>query len=116
MAIPPDQLPLPQEGWQTDPRRACVGLTELYFPPRGESRPIRWRTDAICAGCVVRVSCLTWSLLESDLHGLAAQVSPSERRRYRRKYKVRAPTQPTVEGVLRGWIAALAQRRQQPTA
>lgn len=113
MAIPPHELAVPEPGWQSDPRRGCEGLTNLFFAPKAVARQVQVETDALCAGCVVRESCLTWALLEGDVvYGRIAGTSPDARRRYRRKYGVKAPTLTSVEMVINPIIEAIKLRRK----
>ena len=47
MDIPPSQLPTPEQGWMTDPRRSCIGWTSLYYAPKYEARRAAVITDAL---------------------------------------------------------------------
>lgn len=113
LAIPPHELAVPEPGWQSEPLRGCAGLTSLFFPPKGSARRTSVTTDAICAVCVVRESCLTWALTEADaVYGRIARTSPGDRRHYRHKYGLRAPTISSVELILGPMEAARKFRRE----
>jgi hypothetical protein len=53
---------------------------DAFFPEVGEpTAPAR----AVCAGCPVRVECLTWALLNDERHGVWGATSPPQRTRLR---------------------------------
>ena len=112
MAIPPTELPVPEPGWRSDPRRGCVGLTDLFFPERKTARWVRADADAICASCPVLGSCRSWALLEADNFGRAAGTGPTERRTYRRRWRVKAPVMPSVDSVVNPILRGIELRRR----
>jgi WhiB family transcriptional regulator, redox-sensing transcriptional regulator len=65
---------------------ACRGMdTELFFPV-GNSGPALaqiGQAKQICAGCLVRVSCLEWALAHQDM-GVWGGTTEDERRALRR--------------------------------
>lgn len=60
---------------------ACAGLTDLFFPERGESTR---EAKAVCRACPVKAECLEWALDAGEKHGIWGGLSERERRRVRR--------------------------------
>jgi len=117
LATPPHELPEPAPGWRSDPGRACVGKTPLYFAPRGVGSSLAKAADAVCAQCPVYASCRSWALLDADAAWRRiAMTSPADRRRYRKVHHVAAPRVLTVEAALRPILEGLRLRREQQAA
>jgi WhiB family redox-sensing transcriptional regulator len=60
--------------------------SEIFFPPAVfEHKPEREareaKAKAICAGCPVRVQCLTWALAVREPHGVWGGASEGDRKR-----------------------------------
>jgi len=75
-----------EEGWQRD--AACRGpQASVFFPPatfeRKEDREEREaRAKAICGECMVRQSCLDYSIRIREPHGIWGGLTEIERRQY----------------------------------
>lgn len=69
-------------------RSACLnGDPELFFPI-GTTGPALVQIEEakhVCAGCAVRVECLTWALHDGIDHGVWGGLSEDERRSVRRR-------------------------------
>jgi len=63
--------------WAQD--AACRGLTHLFFPDHGDARTGS-AAKAVCAGCPVRVECLTWALDNHEGIGIWGGCNTRERR------------------------------------
>jgi Transcription factor WhiB len=113
LSISPADLPPQEPGWRSHPGRPCVGLTDLFFPPKSHARWMSARTDALCDCCPVFSSCVSYALLEGDaVYGRIACTAPGDRRAYRRRYGVKSPTMPSVESVITPIIEAIKLRRE----
>lgn len=63
--------------WMED--GACVGVdTERFFPANGDHAG-RARAVEVCAGCPVRVECLTWAIENGIEHGVFGGTSANQR-------------------------------------
>jgi WhiB family redox-sensing transcriptional regulator len=61
--------------WQA--RGLCRGVEpEVFFPVSEEDA---WRAKEICGGCVVRETCLTFSLQNRERYGVWGGVTEKER-------------------------------------
>lgn len=59
----------------------CLGCDpSLFFPDRGDTTK---EAKAVCAGCVVRLDCLEYSLANGEKWGIWVGLSERERRRVR---------------------------------
>lgn len=79
----PDRPGVPPRGtdhrWQDD--AACSDTSNtVFFPTVGSYE----RAKAICAGCVVRVECLSYALRTGQPEGVWGGLAPHERKRLRR--------------------------------
>lgn len=66
-------------------RAVCRDLDPELFFPVGDSGPAQVQTAAaktVCAGCPVRVDCLTWAH-DNLSHGIAGGLTADERARAR---------------------------------
>ena len=64
-------------------KAACKGVDpDLFFPQRGDS--IR-EAKEVCQGCVVRLDCLEYALVNGENLGIWGGYSERERRRMRRR-------------------------------
>lgn len=60
----------------------CLGVDpDLFFPERGASTR---EAKTVCRGCVVRVDCLEYALINVERFGIWGGMSERERRRIRR--------------------------------
>ncbi len=60
----------------------CLGVDpELFFPERGASTR---EAKEVCRGCVVRLDCLEYALVNAEKFGIWGGMSERERRRVRR--------------------------------
>lgn len=67
-----------------DRARCTDSDPELWFPLPG--RPdVSGDAKAICRGCEVAVECLEWSLVNNEQHGIWGGLSPTQRRRLKRR-------------------------------
>jgi len=65
--------------WQAN----CLGVDpDLFFPERGASTR---EAKAVCRGCVVRMECLEYALINGEKFGIWGGLSERERRRIRRE-------------------------------
>ncbi len=61
----------------------CLGVdADLFFPERGASTK---EAKQVCQGCVVRLDCLEFALVNSEKFGIWGGMSERERRRIRRQ-------------------------------
>ena len=61
----------------------CLGVDpDLFFPERGASTR---EAKEVCRGCIVRVDCLEYALLNGEKFGIWGGMSERERRRIRRQ-------------------------------
>jgi WhiB family redox-sensing transcriptional regulator len=75
-----------QEQWRDD--AACRGADlELFFPISDEAAG---PAKSICASCPVRDDCLEWALSSRQEDGVFGGMTPSERRRLRRRRRTAA--------------------------
>ena len=76
---------LPRPDWFA--AAACAGLTDLFFPERGDqTRPAK----AVCAECDMRAECLEFALSGRELFGVWGGKSERERRKIRAERKAGA--------------------------
>lgn len=68
--LPPYTLVESASCAQTDP--------DAFFPEKGNDTRLAKR---VCAGCLVRVQCLTWSLENPQRYGVWGGLSERERRK-----------------------------------
>ncbi|MHB8293804.1 MAG: WhiB family transcriptional regulator [Acidimicrobiales bacterium] len=75
-----EMLAGPDRRWQ---RRAnCAGVDpDLFYPERGASTR---EAKEVCRGCVVRVECLDYAIVNGEKFGIWGGMSERERRRVRR--------------------------------
>jgi hypothetical protein len=73
------EIPLRPE-WHA--RAACHGLTDLFFPTRGEATDL---PRSICESCPVQPECLEFSLANKERVGIWGGVTERQRRRMRRQ-------------------------------
>jgi len=67
--------------WQDEAN--CLGVDpDLFFPERGASTR---EAKEICRGCVVRIDCLEYALVNGEKFGIWGGLSERERRRIRRQ-------------------------------
>lgn len=70
----------PQANWQDQAN--CLGVDpDLFFPEQGEST---LAAREVCRGCVVRMDCLEYALVNGEKFGIWGGLSERERRRLRR--------------------------------
>ncbi len=86
-------LPRPSWGWQD--QAACRDQDVIiFFGPDGERQPERdrreARSEALCAGCPVRVDCLNYALSRPEKYGVWGGLSEDERAAERRRRMRRA--------------------------
>lgn len=62
----------------------CFGLTDLFFPPRGDQGVEARR---ICGGCPVRLQCLQGAVERGEEYGIWGGLSEAERRPLVRKLR-----------------------------
>ena len=68
-------------GWQDEAN--CLGVDpDLFFPERGASTR---EAKEVCRGCVVRLDCLEFALVNGEKFGIWGGLSERERRRLRRQ-------------------------------
>src|SRR4051794_9944320 len=68
-------------GWQDQAN--CLGVDpDLFFPERGASTR---EAKEVCRGCVVRLDCLEFALVNGEKFGIWGGLSERERRRLRRQ-------------------------------
>ena len=68
-------------GWQDYAN--CLGVDpDLFFPERGASTR---EAKEVCRGCVVRLECLEFALVNGEKFGIWGGMSERERRRIRRQ-------------------------------
>jgi WhiB family redox-sensing transcriptional regulator len=68
-------------GWQDEAN--CLGVDpDLFFPERGASTR---EAKEVCRGCVVRLDCLEYALVNGEKFGIWGGLSERERRRLRRQ-------------------------------
>ena len=68
-------------GWQDEAN--CLGVDpDLFFPERGASTR---EAKEVCRGCVVRLDCLEYALVNGEKFGIWGGMSERERRRLRRQ-------------------------------
>ena len=61
----------------------CLGVDpDLFFPERGASTR---EAKEVCRGCVVRMDCLEYALVNGEKFGIWGGLSERERRRLRRQ-------------------------------
>ena len=61
----------------------CLGVDpDLFFPERGASTR---EAKEVCRGCVVRLECLEFALVNGEKFGIWGGLSERERRRLRRQ-------------------------------
>ncbi len=61
----------------------CLGVDpDLFFPERGASTR---EAKEVCRGCVVRLQCLEFALVNGEKFGIWGGLSERERRRLRRQ-------------------------------
>jgi len=76
-------------------RAACRGMGPEPFFPRGEAEEEAAHQVAaaksVCAGCHVRLHCLTYALAAHVDHGVWGGLTPSERAGLRRSRRLRRP-------------------------
>ena len=71
----------PTAGWQDEAN--CLGVDpDLFFPERGASTR---EAKEVCRGCVVRLDCLEYALVNGEKFGIWGGLSERERRRLRRQ-------------------------------
>ncbi|MEY2756031.1 MAG: hypothetical protein RJB65_2389 [Actinomycetota bacterium] len=71
----------PAAGWQDEAN--CLGVDpDLFFPERGASTR---EAKEVCRGCVVRLDCLEYALVNGEKFGIWGGLSERERRRLRRQ-------------------------------
>ena len=81
---------VPQEA-----KAPCVGATDLFYGPeadlRVEPEAQRKRREAkaklTCAGCFMRLECLSFALANEEITGVWGGMSPGERREFLKKVK-----------------------------
>ena len=67
--------------WQDEAN--CLGVDpDLFFPERGASTR---EAKEVCRGCVVRLDCLEYALVNGEKFGIWGGMSERERRRLRRQ-------------------------------
>lgn len=67
--------------WQDEAN--CLGVDpDLFFPERGASTR---EAKEVCRGCVVRLDCLEYALVNGEKFGIWGGLSERERRRLRRQ-------------------------------
>lgn len=67
--------------WQGEAN--CLGVDpDLFFPERGASTR---EAKEVCRGCVVRLDCLEYALVNGEKFGIWGGLSERERRRLRRQ-------------------------------
>ena len=72
---------LDDRSWQD--RANCLGVDpDLFFPERGASTR---EAKEVCRGCVVRMDCLEYALVNGEKFGIWGGMSERERRRLRRQ-------------------------------
>lgn len=76
--VPAPRVPLDEAGLDWRARGACVDLDpELFFPDPSEAPT---EAQAACAGCPVRLTCLSWALSAGAVHGVWGGTTEDERR------------------------------------
>ena len=69
------------KNWQDEAN--CLGVDpDLFFPERGASTR---EAKEVCRGCVVRLDCLEYALVNGEKFGIWGGLSERERRRLRRQ-------------------------------
>jgi len=72
---------LDDRSWQD--KANCLGVDpDLFFPERGASTR---EAKEVCRGCVVRLECLEYALVNGEKFGIWGGMSERERRRLRRQ-------------------------------
>ena len=67
--------------WQDEAN--CLGVDpDLFFPERGASTR---EAKEVCRGCVVRLHCLEYALVNGEKFGIWGGLSERERRKLRRQ-------------------------------
>src|SRR3954465_4274183 len=75
-----DQTDTDTRSWQDEAN--CLGVDpDLFFPERGASTR---EAKEVCRGCVVRMECLEYALVNGEKFGIWGGMSERERRRIRR--------------------------------
>ena len=70
-----------ERSWQDEAN--CLGVDpDLFFPERGASTR---EAKEVCRGCVVRLDCLEYALVNGEKFGIWGGLSERERRRLRRQ-------------------------------
>ena len=73
--------PIEERNWQDEAN--CLGVDpDLFFPERGASTR---EAKEVCRGCVVRLDCLEYALVNGEKFGIWGGLSERERRRLRRQ-------------------------------
>jgi WhiB family redox-sensing transcriptional regulator len=61
----------------------CAGVDpDLFFPERGDTATVK-EAKAVCSGCVVRLRCLNYAIVNGETHGIWGGTSERQRRRLR---------------------------------
>ena len=76
-----DHIDTDGRSWQDEAN--CLGVDpDLFFPERGASTR---EAKEVCRGCVVRLDCLEFALVNGEKFGIWGGLSERERRRLRRQ-------------------------------
>lgn len=80
----PYMIPPARDGWEQDAACRDMGW-DTFFPESDEQLQIDWsESREVCAGCEVRVDCLSFAQENHFKDGMFGGMSPSERARFRR--------------------------------
>ena len=98
--------PIEERNWQDEAN--CLGVDpDLVLPERGASTR---EAKEVCRGCVVRLDCLEYALVNGEKFGIWGGLSERERRRLRRQRPARKarpdehlPDVPTAASPRRRW-------------
>lgn len=85
--------PFDHAAWRKD--AACIGLTDLFFPERGQNAT---KALKVCAGCPVKTQCGELADANYERHGVWGGEVVSEKARGRRMPMIRSSAHGTDSG------------------
>jgi len=78
-----DEWKLVNKTFEWTDSAACKGMTEMFFPEKGDADGLVNKAKAVCATCKVKDDCLQFALDNSFQYGVWGGMSTRQRKTYK---------------------------------
>ncbi len=86
-----DEWKLVNKKFEGADKAACKGMTDMFFPEKGDAEGSVNKAKAVCATCSVKDDCLEFALDNSFIYGVWGGMSARQRKTYKAQLRRAKP-------------------------